>query len=454
MRKPLVRAGSAAIAGLALAACAAVFACSHAEEKQAKPPAPAAAAPAARVAESPSSTKTARVLALSEIRGATPVDVQLRAAQEMCKKLPDIRDHWIALGRLWVRKARESADPGFYLNAKACADVSLEIEPGNRPGTDLVGLVLINSHKFREGLDLADELLARAPDDVMALGTRSDALLELGRYDEAVDAAQKMLDYKPNLPSYTRASYLQWLTGDAKRAKATAWKGIDSGRDLRDPEPIAWAIVQAAFLFWHDGDYRGASAGFDKALEAFKEYPPALVGKGKHALLVEGDAPRAAALFARAYKLSPLVETAWLLGDARAAAGDAQGAEEAYAHVVKDGRATDPRTLALFYATKDREHDEAVKLALTEKKVRDDIYTEDVLAWALYRAGRVDEAKEAAKKATALGTRDARLWYHAGAIRIAAGEKAAGEKLVRAALELDPKFDAAGAAEAAKLVAE
>ena len=48
---------------------------------------------------------------------------------------------------------------------------------------------------------------------------------------------------------------------------------------------------------------------------------------------------------------------------------------------------------------------------------------------------------------------DARLLYHAGAIRIAQGEKAAGEKLVREALKMNPKFDPTGAAEAEKLLA-
>jgi tetratricopeptide (TPR) repeat protein len=210
-------------------------------------------------------------------------------------------------------------------------------------------------------------------------------------------------------------------------------------------------MVQAAMIFWHRGDYPGADAGFSAALKECADYPPALVGRGRVAL-GNGDAAKAVELVAQAYKLSPLPDTAWLLGDARAAAGDAKGADEAWALVVKAGRASDPRTLAQFYATKGRDHEEAVRLALEEKKVRDDLYTEDALAWALYRAGKIADAKVAADKATALGTKDARLLYHAGAIRIAAGDKAAGEKLVQEALALNPKFDWTGAPEAAKLV--
>lgn len=428
-------------------------ACRKADAVAGQPAAASSAVSAEAAASARTPAMSARALGLSKNTGTTPVDVQLEAAQQMLRRFPDLRDSWIALGRLWVRKAREAGDPGFYLYAKACADVSLDLEPGNRPAQGLLGLVLINNHKFYDALDTADRLLAQDPEDLMALGTRSDALLELGRFQESVQAAQRMVDLKPNLPSYSRAAYLRWLSGDTRRAEDIAWKAIDSGRDPRDTEPIAWAIVQAAIMFWQEGDYPGANAGFGKALDAFKDYPPALVGRGKHALLVQNDAKAAVELLERADRLSPLVETAWLLGDAREAAGDAAGAAAAYALVVKRGRVSDPRTLAQFYATKNRDLDEALKLATAELAVRGGPYTDDAHAWALYRKGMFAEARAASDRALQHGTKDAVLWYHAGAIRIAAGEREAGQKLIRRALALNPRFDATGAAEAASLVA-
>ncbi|HZF49293.1 MAG TPA: tetratricopeptide repeat protein [Polyangiaceae bacterium] len=392
----------------------------------------------------------ARALALAKPGGSTPIDREIDLLQRRVEKAPKAVDLWILLGRAWVRKARESADPGFYLNASACADIVLGAREGDRLALDLRGLVLVNEHKFADARDLAEQILAKDPDDVMALGTLSDALLEMGRFEEAATAAQKMMDLKPNLPSFSRASYIRWLRGDIEGAKVAIRRAIDA-RDPNEPEPGAWALVQAAMIFWHLGDYDGADAGFEKALRVFSDYPPALVGKGRVAL-AKGDAAKAAELLAISYQKSPLVETAWLLADAREAAGDAKGAEEARAKVVKTGRQTDPRTLAQFYATKGVEAAEAIKLAEEELKVRADIYTEDALAWALYRAGKFAEARAASDKAIRLGTKDARLLYHAGAIRIAQGEKAAGEKLVLEALKLNPKFDVTGSAEAEKLV--
>jgi tetratricopeptide (TPR) repeat protein len=411
---------------------------------------PSASPPTSLGSESP--LTIARRLALSDPEGNQPVDIEIRQLQKGLGSPSELTDTWVLLGRLWVRKARGSSDPGYYLYAKASADVALELAPSNRAATDLIGIVLVNQHKFDEARDLAQQILQKQPMDLMALGTLSDAYLEVGRYDEAITAAQKMMDLKPSLPSYTRASYLAWLRGDEQTALENIHEAIDAGRDPKDPEPRCWVMVQAAMIFWHKGDYAGADAGFDAALKECSDYPPALVGRGRVAL-GNGDFARAREALELAFKESPLVETTWLLGDARQAAGDAAGAAQAYADVVKRGRLGDPRTLAQFYATKNRDADEAVKLAEAELKVRGGPYTDDAYAWALYRAGKLSEARAASDRALQLGTPDATLLYHAGAIRVAAGEVEPGIKVIKRALALNPHFDVTGAAEAAQLVA-
>ncbi|HEY8072898.1 MAG TPA: tetratricopeptide repeat protein, partial [Labilithrix sp.] len=395
--------------------------CSEKKEADKKEPAPVATA-RAESTDSDASLSPDEKLALQKLSGTTPSDKNVSDAQTVVRAAMTREDPWIVLGRSWVRKARESADPGFYLNADACARIVLAKNPDNAPALDLQGLVLMNGHKFAEAVALATRVTEKHAEDPMAWGTLSDALLELGRYDDATAAAQRMIDLKPNLPSYSRASYLQWLRGDDASAKLTVRAALDSGRDAkRDPEPGAWVLVQAAMIFWHEGDYEGAEAGFDKALERISDYAPANVGKGRCAM-ARGDYRRAAELFARAHAQSPLVETAWLLGDAREAAGDTKGAAEAFARVEKDGKKTDPRTLALFWATKGTHTDEAVALADEELRIRQDIYSEDAVAWSLYRAGRLEDAKEHVTRARRLGTPDARLMYHEGAIRLATGD--------------------------------
>jgi tetratricopeptide (TPR) repeat protein len=440
-----------------LAAMTVLAGCSE-TKGSAKPEPAAQAAPAPAPAADPDASLPANQrLALASLTGTNLADKSVTELQKNVRSNPAKDDVWVMLGRAWVRKARESADPGFYLNADACADVVLTRNADDRLALDLRGLVLLNGHKFEEARALAVQITTRHPEDPMAWGTLSDAYLEMGRYEEASDAAQKMVDLKPNLPSYSRASHLQWLRGDVTSAKETVRRALDSGRAGKtDPEPGAWVFVQAATMFWADGDFEGADAGYDKALERISDYAPANVGKGRVAM-ARGDARRAVELFERAWKVSPLVETAWLLGDARQAAGDATGSAAAYALVEKEGRRTDPRTLSLFLSTRNKsvaDGAEALKLAREEYEVRKDMVTEDAVAWALYRTGKIADAKASIVKARRLGTPDARLMFHEGAIRLAAGETAKGTELIKAALKKNPAFDATGVREAKALLEE
>ena len=59
----------------------------------------------------------------------------------------------------------------------------------------------------------------------------------------------------------------------------------------------------------------------------------------------------------------------------------------------------------------------AVELVEQAAERRRDIPTEDALAWAYYRAGRLDEAAAAATRALRTVTRDRRVLYHAAAIQ-------------------------------------
>jgi tetratricopeptide (TPR) repeat protein len=379
------------------------------------------------------------------------VDGRIRELQARLQHPPSKAEAWVALGQAWVRKARSDGDPLHYLSADASAQMALRLSPDDRGAQDLQGLVLLNNHRFEEARALAQSVVEKAPEDAPAWGNLSDALCDLGRYPDAARAAQRMMDLKPNLASYARASYLLWLKGNVAGAKESARLAIDAGGDRRDPEPLAWVLVQAASIFWHEGDVEGAEAGFHRALDVLPGFPPALVGTARVAL-AQGRPAAAAVLLTDAFQKRPLAETAGLLADARRLSGDGPGAEAAEREVFREGRGGDGRTLSLYLSTHGKEVDEALALAERELVTRDDVYTEDTLAWALYRKGRLPEARAASDRAMALGTPDARLLYHAGAIRLAAGEHLAGLALVRRALSLNPAFDPVSAPEARALL--
>jgi tetratricopeptide (TPR) repeat protein len=204
-------------------------------------------------------------------------------------------------------------------------------------------------------------------------------------------------------------------------------------------------------IYWQQGDYDGADAIFSEALRWLPNYPAALVGRGRVAL-AKGQAQAAIADLRAAQRRRPLVETAWLLGDAYTLAGDGEHAQQAYADAERQGRRGDKFTLALFLASKNRDGDQALRLIEEERRARGGVYVDDAYAWALYRAGRFDEARQASAQALRLGTHDARLLFHAGAIALADGERAQGRQWIGQALALNPAFDLSGAAEARQLL--
>src|SRR5712691_139139 len=421
--------------------------CQKAPTPAARTAKPAAEAP--RVA-GPLTADESKDLCLADPGGADPLDQALRSHQKKARELPMKSDEWVGVGQQWVRKARIASDPGFYVNVDGCAAVALQAEPNFAPALELRSLVLMNDHRFDQARHVAEDILRREPEDVIALGTLSDALLELGRYDEAAAAAQRQMSVRPGMAAYSRGSYIRWLKGDDRNAKIFIRDAL-YGRDARDPEPAAWTFVEAATIFWHLADYDGADAVYAEALRWVPAYPSALVGRARIAMAKE-QPRRAIEYLDQAYRMRPLPETAWLLGDALEMLGDAVAAREAYERVVQQGRRGDRLTLALFYAVKNRHVDEALRLIEEERAVRGGIHVDDAYAWALYRSGRMAEARQASERAIRLRTKEARLLYHAGAIHIASGDAAGGRKLVRQALTLNPHFDWTGAAEARALL--
>jgi tetratricopeptide (TPR) repeat protein len=100
-----------------------------------------------------------------------------------------------------------------------------------------------------------------------------------------------------------------------------------------------------------------------------------------------------------------------------------------------------PAALARFLAERNRKIAVAVEMAERAAASRQDIFTEDALAWAYSRAGRLEEALEASARALRTGTRDRRLLYHAAAINHALGDDETARRLIDQALDGTPMFD-------------
>jgi tetratricopeptide (TPR) repeat protein len=390
--------------------------------------------------------------ALAPIAGDGPTDLAIREAQAAVRRTPGRGRPLLRLAQLFVRKARESSDPGFYQQADDAVARALRLDPNDLAALQIRGLVLMQDHRFGEARDLATRAIARDPEQPIFYGLLGDAEMEVGRYAAAEAAYQRMIDLRPNLASYSRGSWMRWLLGDVDGAIELGRHAVEAGSP-RVPEELAWTIVQLGNLYLAKGDLEQAQQNFEAALRVFPGYPTALDARGVVRRL-RGDLAGALADATAAVEGATTTEHLVHRGEAQEAASRSAEAAATFAQAERAGRRSDPRTLALFYANHDREHEAAVTLARREVSSRaDDVYALDVLAWALLRAGHLDEAATLCDRARRLGTREARFSYHAGMIALALGRRDEATTLLREALRMNPHFDARGADDARRALA-
>jgi tetratricopeptide (TPR) repeat protein len=92
--------------------------------------------------------------------------------------------------------------------------------------------------------------------------------------------------------------------------------------------------------------------------------------------------------------------------------------------------------------------DQALELSLAELDSRKDVYGYDAAAWAYYKNSNYKDAQTMMDLALALGTRDARLYYHAGMIAFALHDNEKAGQYLDQAMTINPHFSILQAGEA------
>src|SRR5262249_47795224 len=137
----------------------------------------------------------------------------------------------------------------------------------------------------------------------------------------------------------------------------------------------------------------------------------------------QGKAAAAAQMLQRATETNPLPEYQWTLSEALRADGKTNEALAVEAQLRRKAATADPRTYALYLATRGELPDLALLLAEAELNSRADVFTHDALAWALASSGKQPESTREIELALGEGTKDARLFFHAALIAWRNGER-------------------------------
>jgi tetratricopeptide (TPR) repeat protein len=390
----------------------------------------------------------------TKLANVPPAELAIKSFQARIQRNPQDAVSYTMLAGQYMRQARETGNVTGYQRAEASLQKAIELIPEYAAARASLASVYYAQHDFLPALELAQQLYERNPKNTDALVVIADTQLALGNYEAAEEAYQMLTEKGATPPLLARLAALEELKGNSERAlslmRRAAGDALQSGGTK---ESVAWYVLRVGDLYFNMGKYKQAGAYYEAALRVFENYHLALAGLGKVSA-AQGKYEEAIAYYGQAINIIPQPDYLAALGDLYSLTDQPEQARLQYETVEYIGKLAKinqqlyNRQLANFYSDHDLHVEEALRLALRELKTRKDIYGYDAAAWAYYKTGDYRRAQAMMEHAMVLGTRDARLYYHAGMIALELGDKEKAREDLEQALEINPHFSILSAEEA------
>lgn len=194
----------------------------------------------------------------------------------------------IQLAQLYIKEARVTGEHGhYYPGALAVIDNALNNETIT---DDLRFLALttkagveLSLHDFKKALKTGNKAALLNPNNAQIHGVLVDANVELGNYNKAVALSDRMMTIKPDIRSYSRASYLREIHGDIEGSKAAMMMAVKAG--LPGTEETAWAMLTMGDIYKEYGVLDTAELIYNSILEMRPNYPFAIGGLAEISML-------------------------------------------------------------------------------------------------------------------------------------------------------------------------
>ena len=350
------------------------------------------------------------------------------------------------LARLYLQRGRLNPSEPDLRAAEAHARRSLALRTGhNGAAAQVLAGALMARHAFAEARDVAEQLVLADSSSRGARAMLGEIELELGDYAAARHTFGTLLTVRNDFVVAPRFARWEELCGHPEAAEALFREALAQAAAHHGTpgSQLAWFHWRLGDLALRTGRLDDADTELHRGLAAVPD-DPRLLGALARLAAVRHRWPEATAYGERALARVVDPATLGLLSQVYAAAGDSARSADAFKAMyvaVLDQPGPFHRAWSLLLLERGAEVPEVLARARAEVRTRRDVYGWDLLGWALYRAGRPAEALSASARALALGTRDAMLWYHAGMIRLAAGDSVSGRTALRTALRINPSWD-------------
>lgn len=369
---------------------------------------------------------------------------------------PNDQDALLHLSELFIQEARVTGESTHYYSAALKAlDKVLESKTENKDfefrALANKASVLLSLHQFQMAYELGKQAVAINPYNAQTYGILVDAQVELGKYKEAVETADKMVSIRPDLRSYSRVSYLRQIHGDNKGAIEAMNLATEAG--YPGAENTEWARVTLGDLLLSVGALEQAKQVYQTALTNRPEYPYAEIGLAK-VEKAKGNFDTSIKHTETAIRIMSLPAFVDMLSDLYELKGDTKKAVEIRKDVVdlleaaeeeanKDllAKHNGARELAMAYLKNDQ-LDKALDFALTDLKMRpENIDANELVAWIYFLKKDYGNAKSHADKMLITNTKNPNTLYKAGLIYAKAGDMDKGNQLLADAKATSPYLD-------------
>jgi tetratricopeptide (TPR) repeat protein len=370
------------------------------------------------------------------------LDLSISRSQERLRRVPGDWETWASLGMSYLERARISSDPTYYPKADQAVQHSLQVRAdGNYQALIALGALANARHDFATGRERALAAIELNAYSAEAFAVLADAETQLGHPQAATDALQRVLDLRPALSGYARASYDLEQRGLVAEATDLMRRALNIAVDRYD---IAFCRNQLGDLALNMGDAATAQTEYTAGLAADPTSVTLLRGQARLAAMT-GRVDDALGGYATITRRTPtpsylLEYTELLQATGRGAEAQTQLRLATAAHQLFTANGGIDGLTGAAIAEANGDFPAALAEARAEWSRRQFVDVADSLGWALHLSNQDSEALGYASRAFATGARSATYAYHLGMIELALGDRAAARTRLSLALQLNPRF--------------
>ncbi len=351
----------------------------------------------------------------------------IESLQDDLRRNPEHTESKIKLAQAYMQEARITGDHGYYdALAYQLVNEILKKDDAHFEALSCKATLQATAHQFTDALKTCKKAIKINPYSAYIYGVLCDANVELGNYEEAIKAADKMVSLRPDIRSYSRISYLREIFGNYDGAKEAMELALHS--NIPGLEQTEWARVYLGKLNELTGNTKKAEQLYSVSLIHREHYAPALAGLARISKLKK-DYPKAIEFYNEAIESQNDYAYHQELGEIFAIINQPSESAKEF-DIAKDilirhqhptteengiGHNIDRELAQLFLAM--HEYDLAYNSAAIEYSRRPkNIDVNETLAWSCYQKKMYPEAQYYILKAIKTGSKNAELLNKTGLI--------------------------------------